>query len=384
MLRLPTVIGITLLPLVAHAEIGLMRLATGFDEPLWAEAPLGSSDSLWVVEKSGTVRILNLESGTRSLFLDIRDKIKIRMNEQGLLGLSFSKDFLSTGRFYLYYTDLKGDTVISRYTAEGKNKKRCDASTEEQLLTISQNARNHNGGWIDIGPDGYLYISTGDGGRSYDPNDHGQDLTTHLGKILRIDVSGKTGYSIPPDNPFLNNLKAKPEIYAYGLRNPWRCSWDRKTGDFYIADVGQNQFEEVNFTPAGTGSGANYGWRLREGLIKTPKKNTGGPTPHQSTDPIYTYEHSGGDFSGVSITGGYVYRGPIESLQGKYFFADYANPRVWSLEVKGATATNIQDWTDRLQPNEGNLNRIASFGEDHEGGLLIISHGGDIFKIIEK
>ena len=372
------------IPVTASANIGTKLIASGLEEPVWAESPTGMPDRLWIVEKSGTIRILDFKSGERTLFLDIRDRIKIKMNEQGLLGMAFSKDYTISGRFYVYYTNQKGNSEIVRFTASGEKIDKCDASTGELLLEIPQRAKNHNGGWIDFGPDGYLYISTGDGGSAFDPKNHGQDLTTHLGKILRIDVSPETGYAIPPDNPFIDQGKAKPEIYAYGLRNPWRCSWDRKTNDFYIADVGQRAWEEINFMPAGKGSGANYGWRLREGLIASPKKGVGGEKPNKAIDPIYVYEHSGGLFSGVSVTGGYVYRGSIESIQGKYFFADFANPRVWSFEVKDGKAVNPEDWTDRLKPDEGRLNKIASFAEDHDGELLIISLGGDIFKIVEN
>ncbi|MGB2185586.1 MAG: PQQ-dependent sugar dehydrogenase [Akkermansiaceae bacterium] len=375
---------LTLMPMTIHGKVGTRLIASGFKQPVWVSCPDGERDALWVVEKDGRIVILNRKTGAKSDFLDIRHLIKIRMNEQGLLGLAFSHDYNESGRFYVYYTNKLGDTEICRFTASGDHKQHADPSTRELLLKIKQSARNHNGGWIDFGPDGFLYIATGDGGSANDPLNHGQDLSTHLGKILRIDVSAEKGYKIPADNPFLSQPSAMPEIYAYGLRNPWRCSWDRATRDFYIADVGQNHWEEINFLAAGQGKGANFGWRLREGMVATPKNNVGGPPPANAIDPIYVYKHGREADEGLSVTGGYVYRGPIESLHGKYFFADYANPRIWSIEVKNGKAVNFQDWTEQLKPRQGNLNLIASFGEDSDGNLFIVSHSGDIHQVVEQ
>ena len=359
-------------------------IGDGFKKPVWAQSPIGTNNHLWIVEKAGTIQILNVENGEKSLFLDITNQIKIRMNEQGLLGFAFAKDYTKTGRFYVYYTNTKGESEICRFTAHGEGKRKCKASTRELLITFKQDFRNHNGGWIGFGPDGYLYIGTGDGGAANDPKERAQDLGTYLGKLLRIDVSPEKGYKIPKDNPFKNRSSAKPEIYAYGLRNPWRCSWDRENGDFYIGDVGQNHWEEINYMPVGKGKGANYGWRAREGYVKTPRKGVGDKKPRGAVDPIYVYKHGGGSKEGVSVTGGYVYRGPIKELQGHYFFADYANPRIWSFEVKSSKMTNYQDWSDRFKPSNGKITAIASFGEDNEGNLLIISHGGKIYQVVEK
>ncbi|MGB2402360.1 MAG: PQQ-dependent sugar dehydrogenase [Akkermansiaceae bacterium] len=359
-------------------------LASGFDQPVWASCPQGVTKYLWIVEKDGRIVILNRQTGEKSNFLDISKLIKIKMNEQGLLGLAFSNDYLQSGKLYVYYTNKIGDSEICRFTAHGQNMMQCDPKSRELILTIKQSARNHNGGWIGFGPDDYLYIATGDGGAANDPKNHGQDLSTHLGKILRIDVSSAEGYSVPEDNPFIGIAGAKPEIYAYGLRNPWRCSWDKKTNDFYIADVGQNHWEEINFVAAGKCKGANFGWRLREGLLPTPKKNVGGSRPNECVDPIYVYKHGNKYHEGVSVTGGYVYRGPIESLQGKYFFADYGNPRIWSIEVKDGKASNFIDWTEQLKPTQGSISQITSFAEDHDGNLLIISISGNIYELTDQ
>ena len=379
--------SLILLVLLSCSAIGKVEtklLAGGFDQPVWASCPKGVTNYLWVVEKDGKIVILNKQTGEKSDFLDICKLIKIKMNEQGLLGLAFSNDYIQSGQLYVYFTNSVGDSEICRFTAHGPNMMQCDPATRELILSIKQSARNHNGGWIGFGPDGYLHIATGDGGSGNDPKNHGQDLSTLLGKILRIDVSTTKGYKVPKDNPFINQPGAKPEIYAYGLRNPWRCSWDRKTKDFYIADVGQNKWEEINYIPAGQAGGANLGWRLREGLEPTPKKNIGGSRPEDSVDPVYVYQHGNQSNEGISVTGGYVYRGPIESLQGKYFFADYGNPRIWSIELENGKACHFKDWTEQFKFSQGAISRITSFGEDHDGNLLIISIDGNIYQLVDR
>lgn len=372
------------LTLPLTAKITTTLVADGFKLPVWASAPTGTSQLLWVVEKKGTIRILDRRTGEKHLFLDITSRVGSKGNEEGLLGLAFSKDYLQSGRFYVNLTTPKGFTEIIRFTAHGDHKRECQANTAEVLLTYKQDYRNHNGGWVGFGPDGFLYIGNGDGGSGNDPKNRSQDLGSHLGKLLRIDVSPEKGYRIPKDNPFKNQPNAKPEIYAYGLRNPWRCSWDRKTQDFYIGDVGQNAWEEINFMPAGQGKGANYGWRLREGLIATPKKKIGGDKPRGAVDPVYVYDRGKGPRQGVSVTGGYVYRGPIKSLQGKYFFADYANPRIWSFKMNQGKAKQFEDWTDRFKNSTAKIKSISSFGEDLDGNLLIIGYDGKIFQVVDE
>lgn len=372
------------LTLGLNAEITTRLVSDGLKLPVWAGAPAGNQSQLWILEKKGTIRILDKRSGQKTAFLDIKSRVGSRGNEEGLLGLAFDPNYLQNGRFYLNLTNPKGFTEIIRFTAHGPDKRHCNPKTAEVLLSYKQDYRNHNGGWIGFGPDGYLYIGNGDGGSANDPKNRSQDLESYLGKLLRIDVSPEKGYQIPKDNPFINNAKAKPEIFAYGLRNPWRCSWDRQTGDFYIGDVGQNAWEEINFMPAGQGAGANYGWRRREGRIATPKKKVGGPKPSANIDPIYVYQHGSGKREGVSVTGGYVYRGPIKSLQGKYFFADYANPRIWSFEVQKQQARKFEDWTDRLSYQGKAIRSISSFAQDNDGHLYIISYSGSIYQIVEK
>lgn len=365
-------------------NIGVKIIGEGFQRPVWAEAPNGIKNQLWILEKTGKIKILNVLSGQKSLFLDVTANITSKSNEQGLLGIAFEQNYLTNGRFYLYYTNSEGDTEICRYTAHSDDKRSCNSSTRELLLTFKQDYKNHNGGWIGIGPDGHLYVATGDGGAANDPKRRAQNLDSYLGKLLRLDVSQKKGYKIPKDNPFSGNPKVKPEIYAYGLRNPWRCSWDSLNGDFYIADVGQNKWEEINYIPAGEGKGANYGWRLREGAIATPKKGVGGNRPKKSIEPIYVYPHDNSELGGLSVTGGYVYRGPIKSLQGHYFFADYVKPNIWSFEVKNGQTSNFTNWSKRLSPTNGEITTITSFGQDADGNLLIISDSGIIYQIVES
>ncbi|HEX5791347.1 MAG TPA: PQQ-dependent sugar dehydrogenase, partial [Luteolibacter sp.] len=243
---------------------------------------------------------------------------------------------------------------------------------------------NHNGGWTCFGPDGMLYIGSGDGGSGNDPENRAQDLGTLLGKILRIDVSKPGPYRIPADNPFVGKQGARGEIWAYGLRNPWRCSFDRQTGDLWIGDVGQNQWEEINFMPAGKGAGANYGWRLREGLIETPKKGIGGPKPEPCVEPVHVYAHGSGPMQGLSVTGGYVYRGPISSLKGRYIFADFQQPRLWSLRLENGKAVDLQNHSGSWKPSQGNFNLISSFAEDLEGNLYVICLSGDLFMLSDR
>ena len=380
-----------ILPLLAATLIGLgcaakaarlEKIADDFERPVWAGMPKGSNGVLWVMEQAGTIKLMDLKSGktAEKPFLDIEDRVTRKGNEQGLLGLAFAADFKDSGRYYVYYNDKEDRTVVSRFVSE--DKLTTDPDSEEILFQYDQPYRNHNGGWIDFGPDGMLYIGSGDGGAANDPKNLGQDLDTLLGKLLRIDVSPAKGYRIPEDNPFVNQEGARPEIWAYGLRNPWRCSFDRKTGDLWIGDVGQNKWEEINWMAKGEGAGANYGWRLREGLIATPKKGVGGSRPDDNVEPVYVYHHGQGPLEGLSVTGGYVYRGPIESLQGRYVFADYQLPRIWSFKLEDGKAVDLIDHSEDWKP-EGGFKLIASFAEDHEGELYVISLSGDLFKVVE-
>lgn len=379
-------LALSVLVSIANARPGVETVAAGFERPLWIGAPSHVKDRLWVIEQAGRIWIIDAKTGERRTepFLDVSEHVSRRDNEEGLLGLAFAPDFQKSGRFYMNFTDRNRHTRIVRMTAEGPDFLRSDASSMEVLMSYKQDFGNHNGGWISFGPDGMLYVGNGDGGAANDPNNRAQDLGSYLGKMLRIDVSPETGYTVPKDNPFAGEEKAKPEIWALGLRNPWRCSFDRETGDLWIGDVGQNRWEEINWMPKGKGAGANYGWRLREADRETPQKDVGGPAPKGAIEPVYVYDHGNGPKDGLSVTGGYVYRGPVKSLQGRYFFGDYNNRRVWSFIPKNGKPSDFKDHTDDFQPEDGKLGMIASFGEDPDGNLYIVDHGGPILRIVDK
>lgn len=374
---------------VAAQTIALQRVATGFDAPLYVIAPGSDNTRLFVLEKNtGNIKTLNLNTGVTNaeIFLSVEN---INTDgERGLLGLAFHPQYASTedDAFFVNLTNSDGDTEIRKYRLSS-NPDRAKTSSE-LVMRFTQPYSNHNGGWIGFGPDGYLYIASGDGGDGNDPDNNSQSRETLLGKMLRIDIDADDfpadttrNYAIPANNPFFGDgAPIREEIWAYGLRNPWRASFDRSTGDLLIADVGQLTREEINFQPASSGGGENYGWRLREGSIATP--GVGGSKPADNVDPIYDYPHGSGQFEGNSVTGGYVYRGPLAAVQGKYFFSDFSNSRIWSVNAGLETVSALTDWTNQLIPNQGSVNNVASFGEDALGNLYIVDFDGDIFKVV--
>jgi len=364
------------------AAPALERVAGDLERPVWVGAPGNDSTHLWVVEQAGRVWIIDRKTGLKieEPFLDLSAEVSRKDNEEGLLGLAFAPDYATSGRFYVNYTDKERTTRIVRLTVS-EDPRKADPASAETLLSVKQPYGNHNGGWIGFGPDGFLYIGMGDGGSGNDPKKAGQDMDTLLAKMLRIDVSVPKGYAIPQDNPFKESKS--PEIWALGLRNPWRCSFDRKTGDLWIGDVGQNTLEEINFVPAGKGAGANFGWSLREGNIATPAEGVGGEKPAKNVEPIYVYKHGGGIDEGNSVTGGIVYRGPIKEFDGVYFFADYIKARLWSLQRTGDKVV-FKDHPIDLGPGKGRLGPVASFGEDNEGNLYVVDHNGGIFRLVSK
>jgi glucose/arabinose dehydrogenase len=338
-------------------------------------------DKLYVVEQSGYIKIINTDGSIESTpFLDI-DNIVINTGfERGLLGLAFHPNYTTNGYFFVNYINNSGNTVVSRFTRQVSNPLLADASSELIILSFNQPYNNHNGGDLAFGTDGYLYITTGDGGSSGDPENNSQNTLSLLGKILRLDIdstSGTENYSIPTDNPFLGNSTIREEIWAYGLRNPWRFSFDRLNGDIWIADVGQNAYEEINHVTALEASaGLNYGWRCYEGNLTY---NTNGcSTPGSYTYPIEGYNHFGDGESKCSITGGYRYRGSeFPNLSGYYFFADYC-----SEEIGYLVYDDINDiWTKTLRDFNGNW---SSFGEDVNGELYVSDPtSGSIYKITD-
>lgn len=376
----------------AETVIQASRVATDLSRPVYATAPHDDFDRLFILEQHrGEVQILDLNSGEvlSEPFLDVGRTS--RGNEQGLLGMAFDPNYETNGFVYVNYTATSGETRVDRYTVS-ENPNQVNAESVHPILRFSQPQGNHNGGWMGFGPDNFLYISSGDGGGSNDVGSghtsstgNSQDITNNLlGKMLRLDVAGddfpqdaERNYSIPVTNPFVN-IAGDDEIWAYGLRNAWRSSFDRESGDMYIADVGQGRKEEINFQRVDSPGGENYGWRLREGTIATPG-GVGGLAPEGAIDPIHEYEHVNSVNGGFSITGGYVYRGPIEELQGSYFFADYVTNQIWSLDYDGETVSNFQNRTSAIRSSES-IGSIASFGEDAAGNLYVVSLEGDVYR----
>jgi len=356
-------------------------IASGFDKPVHLTHVPGDNTRLFIVEQhTGLIRIIKTGTVLEQPFLDIGSLIS-RNFEQGLLSLAFHPDYENNGYFYVNYTNTAGDLVIARYSVSA-NPDSADPASRFVLLTIEEPEVNHNGGTLLFGPnDGYLYIGVGDGGGGGDVHGtigNGQDSTTLLGSILRIDVDGGTPYAIPPDNPFVGR-SGKDEIWAYGLRNPWRMSFDRETGDLYIGDVGQAQWEEINFQPDTSSGGENYGWRLMEGNhCYNPSVNC---DPGGLIYPITEYSHS----FGCSVTGGIVYRGcRIPDLRGTYFYSDWCNGRIWSFRYDGNNLTDSTEKTSELDPDgDLSIGNISSFGEDAQGELYILDFSdGEIYKLI--
>ena len=371
-------------PVVAQT-ITLTRVSSNFARPVFATSAPGDSGKLYVTEQhTGQVRVMDVETGSiePQPFLQLNNLST--GNEQGLLGLAFHPDYETNGRLFVNYTHGSGDTVVEEYQ-RGASGQATGIGTA--VLSVEQPQANHNAGWIGFGPNGLLHIATGDGGAANDsgtghgPIGNSQDITNNLlGKILRIDVDGDDfasdatrNYAVPANTPFVGQT-GDDEILAYGLRNPYRSSFDRRTGDLFIADVGQGAREEIDVIPAGT-AGQNFGWRGREGFIDGPFND---PVPNNLVDPIHDYDHS--TLGGFSVTGGYVYRGPITALQGKYFFADFVTDNLWSLEYDGTTATSVTPLHDEISVDFGALNNVSSFAEDEEGNLYVIELGGTIYR----
>ena len=379
-----------------NVNVRTVRIATGLTFPTFVTHAPGDTSRLFITQKTGAIRIFDLTTNTLlpTPFLSITVAGGTSENdERGLLGLAFDPDYASNGQFYVYYTGTSTN-VLARYTRSAANPNVANA-TGVTMMSWADPFSNHNGGWIGFGPDGNLYMGVGDGGSANDPNGAGQSLATRLGKLHRIKptVGGAAPYyTVPKGNPFLGGASTiDDEIWSYGLRNPWRCLFDRENGDLFIADVGQNAVEEINFQKAGAGAGRNYGWRCMEGLNCS---GLSGCTCNAATltMPFRTYGHVTGTGGGFSITGGYVYRGcAIPSLQGTYFYADYVTNNVWSLRYNRDTGvqTEFTVRNTQITPSLDGfaVNQISSFGEDANGEIYICDQGstagtGAIFKIV--
>jgi glucose/arabinose dehydrogenase len=351
--------------------VGVRPVADGLEAPLLATHAGDGSGRLFVVEQVGRIRVVRDGELLAEPFLDVSDRV-VAGGEQGLLGLAFHPDFATNGRFFVDYTDLDGDTVVAEYAVLDGDADRVDPASERVLLRIGQPFANHNGGHLAFGPDGFLYVGTGDGGSAGDPMGNGQRLDTLLGKILRLDLDGRSGdrpYGIPPGNPFVEHEGARPEIWAFGLRNPWRFSFDRETGDLWIGDVGQGAFEEIDAVP-GDEAGVNYGWNVMEGRACFAPET--GCDEDGLRLPVAVYGHG----EGCSVTGGFVYRGSRwPGLAGAYLFSDFCSGTIWAV--------------DAARPNAGPTavletgRAISSFGEDEDGELYVTDlAGGALLRVV--
>ena len=353
----------------AQMTLALVPVIDGLQRPTYLTHAGDGSGRLFIIEKPGRIRVFTGGQLQARPFLDITDRVGSNSNEQGLLGMAFAPDYETSGLFWVNYTDKNGDTVIARFQVSA-DPDTADPASEFVVMTIAQPAPNHNGGMLTFGPDGYMWIGMGDGGAANDLFQNGQNPASLLGKMLRLDVLGDTAqpYTIPADNPWVdadwNGADVRDEIWAVGLRNPWRFSFDRQTGDLWIADVGQNQWEEVNFTPATGAGGLNYGWPIMEAT-----HCTGGDCNAAGLEmPILEYGREGG----CSITGGYVYRGQaFPALIGVYLYADYCSGEIWAAAPDSAGGWNS---SVLLQTNLA----ITSFGEDENGELYIVDDGGGV------
>jgi glucose/arabinose dehydrogenase len=357
----------------AQLDLELIEFANGFSLPV--DIVNMGDTRLFVVERGGTIKVV-FEDGTLNTndFLDISDRVLDNQSERGLLGMAFHPNYLNNGYFYVNYTGTGGHTRISRFSV-ANDPNTADPNSEVILMTIDQPEWNHNGGCVRFGPDGYLYIGMGDGGSGGDPWGNAQNTNTFLGKILRLDVDNGTPYGIPPNNPFVNDANVLDEIWAIGVRNPWRFSFDRETGDLWIGDVGQNAWEEIDFQPANSLGGENYGWKCNEGNHVFDIFSFDNMINY--VDPVHEYVNN--NSVGRSVTGGVRYRGTeYSAMYGHYFFADFVSGRIWTLRDDGTGNWISQEWL-----NWSN-NQISTFGEDMNGELYMAAYGqGRIYKVIE-
>jgi glucose/arabinose dehydrogenase len=360
-------------PVQGTPNLTTQRIVDGLQAPLDLQTPAGDRHRLFVVEQGGRIRIVRDDALVATAFLDIASRISTG-GERGLLGLAFHPAYAQNGRFFVNYTDPNGDTHIVEFHASS-NPDVADAGSERLLLFQHQPYSNHNGGGLAFGHDGKLYIALGDGGSGGDPQRHAQDRSSPLGKLLRIDVDSGTPYGVPPDNPFVARAGAFPPIWAYGLRNPFRFSFDRGTGDLYIGDVGQDTIEEVDVAPLAAGGGQNYGWNIMEGNQCYPPGQ--GCSQNGLTLPVLTYTHA----EGCAVTGGIVYQGcRMPGYHGTYFYGDYCSAFVRSFRFQNGGVTDERDWTASLGRG---LHLLSSFGSDDEGEIYLLNYqDGQVLKIV--
>ena len=378
---------------ILFADLKLEKIADGFNKPIYIKS-IGINDKfIFVVEQDGIIQLLKNKIKMKKPFLDISDRVHQTFypgDERGLLGFALHPDFDKNGYFYVNYINQDGSTIISKFISKDMVAVK---KSESIIMEIEQPYSNHNGGHIDFGPDGYLYISVGDGGSAGDPENRAQRLDNLYGKILRIDIDAKSPYQIPKDNPFFNDVDSKKEIWSYGLRNVWRFSFDKLNGDMYLGDVGQNAYEEIDYEKAGGDGGINYGWKIMEGLhcYEADKCDDRGLMP-----PIYEYPNNANyiktliginqkDRNGCSVTGGYVYRGSInEKLYGKYIFGDYCTGKVWSFIYDNGVLKDFKNHTKSIMNSIDQKSfYLSSFGQNIDGELFLIDYNGSIYLLVD-
>jgi glucose/arabinose dehydrogenase len=375
---------------VADTEAGAhlidaVRVASGMVGPLFGVSPPGDPDRLFIVEQhTGRIRILDLNTGQLNAepFLDLPDTSLAGGGEQGLLGLAFHPNYASNGLFYVNLSNAAGDTEVREYRRADANT--ADSGSARLVLFLDDQFANHNGGWMAFGADGMLYISNGDGGSAGDPNNNAQNIDSLFGKILRIDVNGDAfpgdgnrNYAIPAGNPFAGPTPGADEVWVYGLRNPWRASFDTATGDLWIGDVGHGAREEIDVVPAGQ-SGLNFGWKFKEGF-----QTFSGSPPQGLTDPLLEYDRSTPLYSGFAVTGGYVLRGAA-GMEGLYFFADFGTGNLWTVNRVNGQAQDFLNRNGQLNLSAGDFDQISSFALDGRGRLYAIVLDGDIHRLTPR
>ena len=370
-------------------------IADGFDKPVFVTSHPTNANILYVVEQDGFIRIIKNGIKMETPFLDIQDRVHIPFypaDERGFLGFAFHPNYGISKKIFIHYSDKSGNTVVSSMKVLDDGF--VDLNSEDIILELEQPFSNHNGGSIVFGKDDYLYIALGDGGSAGDPENRAQNKTNMFGSILRVDVNVKSGYTIPNSNPFVNNDNISPEIWAYGLRNPWRISFDKLNGDLYIGDVGQNKWEEINWIPyQRSGDDINFGWKLMEG--NHCFENDSKCNNHNSILPIFEYPNDAKyiktilgikqkNLHGCSVTGGYVYRGKnIPEIYGRYFFGDYCTGKIWSLVNNNGVVSDFSDHTELVMTAIGKKEfYLSSFGEDINGELYIVDYNGSVYKLI--
>ena len=373
--------------------LGVEMVEENFDKPIFVCSFPDNNQNILVLEQKGIIKLIKNGKLSKTPFLNIKDRVHFPLfpgDEMGLLGFAFDPNFILNGYFYLNYVDKDDNTIISRFNLKGLF---ADKNSEKIILKLKQPYSNHNGGHLAFGKDGYLYVALGDGGSKGDPENRAQNLNNLFGAILRIDINTDLNYLIPKDNPFYNK-NVKKEIWAYGLRNPWRFSFDKLNDDMYIADVGQNLWEEINIVSSEISGGLNFGWNYLEGTHCYPSDSDCNTLGY--TMPVFEYPNNANyaktlfginqpNMDGCSITGGYVYRGDnIPELYGRYIFGDYCTGKVWSMLLKEDLSVDVVDHTKEILKSMGKREfYLSSFGEDNNGEIFLVDYNGTIYKLIQ-